>query len=210
MKPFMDRLYSNIADAKAFQLSFTNFVYIYDDMCLDDFVTTVCEECGMTIQSRDYMVPRSNCKKDYGILHSLDFGVSQKLRDDLIAEFDITTEDFRPIYSKRGELVYYQVTPRHTMLPVYKPNRWIPMIPCKRCGTQRFTPYNFENEREEFYHKITQEALEEMHDLNVTYERFGCNMPLVVVSRRVYDFLVKRYPRTHYYPFFLANDIGNE
>lgn len=207
MKPLMDRLYDNIAQAKAFRLSFTNFVYIYGDMCLADFSTTVCERCGLEVQSKDYLVPRANCKKSCGILHSLDFGVSQELRDDLIAEFDITQEDFRPIRNKRGEIVYYQITPRHTMLPISKPNRWRRLPPCKKCGAQRYKANEFENEKGEFYYKITQEALDEMHDLNVTYEKFDMYMPLVVVSRRVYDFLVERYPRTHFCPFFLENDV---
>ena len=44
-----------------------------------------------------------------------------------------------------------------------------------------------------------------MHDLNVTFESFY-DAPLVVISRRVYDFLVEKYPRTHYVPFFLQKD----
>ena len=39
------------------------------------------------------------------------------------------------------------------------------------------------------YFYITREALDEMHDLNVTYEHFMWDYPLYVISRRGYDFL---------------------
>ena len=34
--------------------------------------------------------------------------------------------------------------------------------------------------------------------------------PLTVISRRVYDYLTERYPRTHYYPFFLRSKENEE
>lgn len=203
MSTLMERLYDNIDEAKAFELSFTNFVYFYDDVCIDDFQTTLCEECGKAVQDKDYLVPKANCKKPTGILHTYEFGVSQELRDELIARFDITEADFRPIRSKKGEIVYYQITPQNVMLPIYEENGWVLKEPCPQCGSLQYHHHEYENEKREFYHYISQNALDSMKDLNVTYERFRFHMPVCVISRRVYDFLTERYPRTHFVPFFL-------
>ena len=205
MRTLMNSLYDNLDGAKAFALGFTNFVHTYDDTCYFDFAEDPCPVCDRAKQNRDYLVPKANCKKPCGILSYLEFGVSPWLRDELIARFDITEADFRPIRTKRGEVVYYQITPQHVMLPISKANRWMPHRPCPKCGYQEYSHHDFENDKGEFYHYITQEALDEMHDLNVTFESFY-DAPLVVISRRVYDFLVEKYHRTHYVPFFLQKD----
>lgn len=106
MRKLMDRLYDNISEAKAFELSFTNFVYMYDDVIENDFTTEPCKTCDKAVQVKDYLFPRSSCRKPYGILSTLEFGVNQELRDALIENFDITDADFRPIRNKKGDIVY--------------------------------------------------------------------------------------------------------
>ena len=203
MAKMMERLYDNLDEAKAFMLSFTNFVYFYDDVCHADFQSVVCEKCKIAIQTKDYLMPKANCKKPTGILHTLEYGVNQDVRDELIARFDITEDDFRPIYSKRGELVYYQITPRHVMLPIHEENEWPVQKTCPECGSIQYQRCYYKNEKKEPYYFISQAALDDMHDLNVTYERFRFHAPIVIVSRRVYDYLSEQHPRTHYFPFFL-------
>lgn len=203
MKQYMDTLYDNLNEAKAFALSFTNFTYFYDDVSKWDCHNEICDKCGKTYQSKDYLAPRANCKKPTSILHSLEFGVSQELRDDLIVQFDITESDFRPVRSKRGDIVYYQITPQHVMLPMHAENEWPIQKICPQCGSIQYDRPRRENGIGEPYFYISQAALDEMHDLNVTYERFSRDYPLFVISRRVYDYLTERYPRTHYFPFFL-------
>ena len=206
MGKLMAQLYDDLNKAKAFELSFTNFVYLYDDVSFLNFESCLCQTCGITRQVNDYLVPKANCKKPCGILSSLEFGVNQELRDELIEYFDITEKDFRPVRNKRGEIVYYQITPQHTMLPIYKENGWKANPPCPDCGSVRYEDYQFENDKGEFFNYISREALDEMRDLNVTYEkRSRFYRPRVIISRRVYDFLVDRYPRTHYFPLYLKN-----
>ena len=41
----------------------------------------------------------------------------------LIDNFNITDDDFRPIRNKTGDVVYYQISPMHTMLPIIFQNR---------------------------------------------------------------------------------------
>ncbi len=203
MGKLMERLYDDIDKARAFAISFTNFVYMYDDLCFDDFNILACKRCSKYIQTKDYLYPRASCKKNTGILHTLDFGVSPELRNELIARFDITEDDFRPIWSKRGELVYYQITPQHKMLPIHEVNNWSVVRTCRKCRSVQYDCELLDNEKEEPYGYISQAALDEMHDLNVTYESFDRHTPYYMISRRVYDFLTEKYPRTHYFPFFL-------
>lgn len=201
----MTRLYDNLDEAKAFVLSFTNFVYFYGDRAIKDYSTVVCKECGKSVQTMDYLIPKANCKKPTGILHSLEPGVNQELRDDLIARFDITEADFRPARNKKGEIVYYQITPQHVMLPIYEENAWSQKASCPSCKSIQYEFSQYYNEKGEPYFYISQAALDNMGDLNVTYERFRFYMPDVIVSRRLYDYLIERYPQTHYFPMFLKD-----
>lgn len=203
MPKLMKNLYGNLDEAVAFELSFTNFVHIYDDMCLMDFLEELCPVCRKDIQIKDYLVPRANCTKPYGILSSTEMGVDAELRDELIERFDVTEQDFRPVRNKKGDIVFYQITPQHVMLPMSEENGWKRRPACKNCGSFEYSPNEFENENGEFYYYISKEALNEMHDFNLSRETFGCHMPMSIISRRVYDFLIEKYPRTHYVPFFL-------
>lgn len=207
MPKLMHKLYDNLEEAKAFAISFTNFVYFYDDVSTWDFHTEICEKCGKTYQSADYLAPKANCKKPTGILHSLEPGVSPSLRDELIENFDVTEADFRPVRTKKDEIAYYQITPQHTLLPLHEVNMWPILSRCANCGNVRYNDIPKKNQKNESYHYITPEALTDMHDLNVTFERFHRDYPLFVISRRLYDFLIERYPRTHYFPFFLKEEV---
>lgn len=204
MPKMMHKLYDDLDEAKAFAISFTNFAYFYDDWENEDTYTVICEECYREIQHADYQMPRASAKKDTAILHSLEPGVSPALRDELIARFDITEADFRPVRTKKGEIIYYQITPQHALLPLHEANGWIVEYVCPKCGNVRYHDMDRAHPRtgEPCYH-ITQEALDHMHDVNVTFEHFRRDYPLFVISRRVYDFLIERYPRTHYFPFYL-------
>jgi hypothetical protein len=170
----------------------------------------ICDVCYKEIQDADYRMPRASAKKPTAILHSLDFGVSPELRDELIARFDITEADFRPIRTKRGEIVYYQITPQHVMLPLHEVNGWTIQHKCPECGGVRYDCDGKEHGRFEEYYYITQEVLDEMHDLNVSYERYSrFDAPLFIISRRVYDYLTEICPQSHYNPFFLK-ELSNE
>ena len=206
MPKMMHKLYDNLEEAKAFAISFTNFAYFYDDWEKTDTYKLVCEHCYKEVQYADYQMPRSSAKKDTSILLSLEPGVSPSLRDELIENFDVTEADFRPVRTKKGEIVYYQITPQHVMLPLHEVNEWPILSRCDHCGNIRFNDISKRNNIGESYHYITTEVLGDMHDLNVTFEHFHRDYPLFVISRRLYDFLIERYPRTHYFPFFLKEE----
>ena len=110
MRKLMERLYDNIDEAKAFEISFANFAYFYDDWEDEDTHVMICDVCYKEIQYADYRMPRASAKKPTAILHSLDFGVSPELRDELIARFDITESIVYLLYA----------VPLHTFRAIYK------------------------------------------------------------------------------------------
>lgn len=203
MKNINEKLYDNLSKAVAFEINFNHMIYSYGDVGWDDWESVVCTCCGKTIQHADFLAPKGNCKKDYGILASYHFGVRDNLKNELIENFEITEADFRPVRNKKGEVVYYQITPQHTMPPIFSVNRMRQLKPCRKCGSIQFREKQYENKVGEFYAYITEEALAGIHDLNVTYEQFDCYMPKYVVSKRVYEYLILKYPRMNFRPFFL-------
>jgi hypothetical protein len=143
--------------------------------------------------------------KEFAILSSYDYGVSISIKEQLIENFDISENDFRPVKTKAGEIVYYQITPQHIMKPIASVNPWKPHPQCRVCGSVWHTTKEMENEKGEEYYHITEEALADLKDINVTYERLERFYPLNIVSRRVFDYLIEKYPRMRFKPLFLKN-----
>ena len=198
----MKNLYDNLDEAVAFAISFNTFIYIYNDMCPNDFLE-YCPICGDHKQSRDYLCIPGMCKVETGIIMPGAYFVSTSLRNELIARFDITEDDFRPVKSKRDAILGYQIYPKHVLPPLAEVNGWWEVSDCPICGKNcEYEPIY--NDKDEEYYYITKEILDEMHDFNVTYERIYKD-PMPIISRRVYDFLIERCPRTHYVPFFLKD-----
>ena len=201
-----ERRYDNLSEAVAFQVAFEFMVYAYDDSNWFDTFKTICTRCGKEEQYADFLVPKSSCKKEYAIFDTLHYGVSEKIKNELIENFDITEEDFRPVRNKTGNIVYYQITPQHKMLPIKSVNRIKQLKPCRKCGSVQYRMKIYKNDKNAEYYYITKEALEDMHDINMTYEEFNMFYSEVIVSRRVYDFLIERYPRMRFFPLFLSGE----
>lgn len=53
-----------------------------------------------------------------------------------------------------------------------------------------------------YYYDSNNNLIAEKTDI-ATYEKYEMHLPYWVVSRRVYDFLIKRYPRMNFEPIFL-------
>ncbi len=204
MKNINQKNYPNLDQAVAFRITFDHFIYFYDDA---EFETTICDECYYEEQKAPYRAPKRYCNRDYGILQSYAYGVSDTVYKELIDNFDITEDDFRDILNKQDEVVYHQISPRHTMCPIASVNGWQQLPPCRNCGRTRYSDIEngFYNEKGEEFYYITQEALDDLSDLNITYEKFKFYTPYWVVSRRVFDFLTEKYPRMRFEPFFLKD-----
>lgn len=147
MAKLMNRLYDNIDEAKAFELRFANMAFFYDDLYTWEFHTELCPVCRNCVQSKDLLAPRASCKKPTSMLQTFDMGVSVELKDELIRFFDISEADFRPVRTKKGEIVYFQITPQHVMLPIHEVNEWQVKQTCPACGSVQYHRTYFQNEK---------------------------------------------------------------
>ncbi len=204
MKNINEARYKNLSEAVAFVISFVPMIYSYDSVGWQDYNREVCSCCGKMEQYSDFLAPKSNCKKDHGILDSYHYALSVELKSELIKNFDICENDFRPVRNKTGDIVFYQITPQHIMKPISSVNRIKALKPCKKCGDFQHRIKEFKNKEGYIFYNITAEALEDLQDLNVSCERFEIYFPLFVVSRRVYEFLVSKNPRMCFEPMFLS------
>lgn len=200
-----EKRYPNISKAVAFRIAFAPMLYTYDDISWYDYNEYVCPKCGLSIQTNDFLAPKSEIKKEFAILDNLHYGVSINIRNALIENFDISENDFRPIRNKPGEIIFYQITPDHKMLPMTSVNQTKPLKLCKKCGSVEYREKEYKNKDGWPYSYITREVLDDLHDLNETSEKFEMFLPKWIVSRRVYDFLIERFPRMNFHPLFLKS-----
>ena len=192
-------------DAVAYRIHFTAMICSYGSVGWDEIKQCDCNRCNHTIQIDDFRASRPSCiKKDGAILDIFHFGVREEIRNELIRRFDVSENDFRPCRNKVGDIVYYQITPQHTMLPIADLNNWKSLKPCRRCGSVQ---YRVNDKKAALYGDdvvfISQTALDDLHDLNRTYENFEMHIPDFIVSKRVYDFFTQNYPRLLFDPVFL-------
>lgn len=204
MKNINEVNYPNIDDAVAFEIDFVPLIYTYDDIAPFEYYRELCSRCHNREQIKDYLCPKRNLKKEYGLLCSiLRFAISIEMRNELIQHFDIDESDFRPIRNKKSEIVAYQIAPKHTMLPIESVNRIKALKPCSKCGAVQYRINEYKNEKGETFCYITEEALEDLHDMNETFEKFDMFAPRYVVSRRVYEYMISKNPRMRFRPYFL-------
>ena len=195
--------YPNLEDAVAFEIAFVQMIYGYGDRGAED-VFDECQKCYSWKQKADFLAPKSACEKfDGAIFDLLLYGVNEKIKNDLIEKFDITEDDFRPCRNKIGDIVFYQIEPTHTMLPLAGPLKYRLLKPCPVCGAVQYRRKEYKNKDGWEYNYITQEVLDDLHDLNVTYECFGRYYPNWVVSKRVFEYFSENYPRLVFKPLFL-------
>jgi len=198
-----EKNYDNLSEAVAFVIAFVPMIYTYDDYAPIEYENVLCTRCGDHEQSMDFRAPKANIKKSYGILDMLEYGVNEEFRNELIQRFDISEKDFRPVRNKIDDIVFYQITPQHTMLPISSVNRVKALKPCRKCGSVQHRINKYKNEKGNEYYYITKEALDDLHDLNKTSERFDMFFPLYIVSRRVYEYMTEKEPRMRFFPMFL-------
>lgn len=194
-------------DAVAYRIHFTSMICSYGNVDWDEIETYDCKSCSHLIQINDFIAPRSSCvKKDGAQLDTFYYGIKGEIRDKLINDFDVNENDFRPIRNKTGDIIYYQITPQHTMIPIADMNDWMKLKPCRRCGR---TQYRMKCKEAALDGNdivfISSKALDDLHDFNCTFERFEMYLPNFIVSKRVYEFFAQNYPRLLFDPVFLKD-----
>ena len=206
MKNINEKNYDNLSEAVAFVISFVPMIYSYDNVGCFDYERCICTRCRKYEQYGDFLTSKSNCKKNYGILDSYHYALCIDYKEELCNAFNVSENDFRPIRNKVGDIVFYQITPQHTMLPISSVNRIKALKPCRKCGSVQHRIKEYTNDKGEIYYYITREALVNLHDFNKTCEEFDMFFPLYVVSRRVYEYLIAKEPRMRFYPMFLKDN----
>ncbi len=200
-----EKRYPNINEAAAFKIAFIPMLYAYDDISCDQYEEELCKQCHYAKQKTDFLTPKGPAGKMHrAILDTYHYGVNEEIRDLLIENFeDITEEDFRPCRTKQGEIVFWQIEPRHVMFPMAKELEYVKRKECGVCGRIQYWVKEYTNELGNSYYYITKEALADLHSLNESYEKYVFGIPEWVVTREVYEFLTERYPRMEFAPMFL-------
>lgn len=83
--------------------------YSYGDIGWDDIERYVCGSCGLTEQYADFLAPKTSFKKKFAILDTYHYGVNADIRNELIENFDVTEDDFRPCRNKVGDIVFIKL-----------------------------------------------------------------------------------------------------
>ncbi|MBR5460711.1 MAG: hypothetical protein IKV53_07545 [Clostridia bacterium] len=207
MKNINEKDYSDfdLSKAVAFALRFrVPMIYGYDDMAPCKFETVLCEHCGHSVWDKEYLVPKASVRnRKFGYLDIWKYVVDEEIRGKLIENFDITEDDFRPVRTKSGEIVMWEIAPQHVMKPIGNVNGCKKINVCKKCGWTEYSPPKYEIDDCREYYYITKEALDDMHDINFMCEEAFGQPFATFVSRRVYDYLIERYPRMQFAPVFL-------
>ena len=207
MLTYAEKKWGNCSKAVAYELNFVQMCYSSESRCWSDFYDILCDDCYKTIQNKDLIYPKGSfSKKDYYILDLYCYGVSAKLKEDMIL-YGVSKKVFRPIYASRGNLVLgYQIKPLNILPPIYKENGMIEASCCKKCGRIEYEI------KDDLYSTdaydglgyptyITQEALDRVQDVNGLYE----DNDDVIISTDLYNYLIKKYPRLECRPVFLGS-----
>lgn len=204
MSTYAEKKWGDCSKAVAYELNFVQMCY--RNSSWTDYYDVLCHKCNKARQSKDFVYPKGSfSKKDYYVLDYYCFGVSKKLKSDMLS-FGVSEKIFRPIHSSRGDIeLGYQIVPLNILPPVFLQNG-MREICCKYCGRKRYEIRDdlhslkaYEGLGYPTY--ITREALNELQDVNGLYE----DNDDVIISTDLYNYLIKKYPRLECRPVFLGS-----
>ena len=197
-----ERVYTkkDYENAVAYRVWFLQSAYNeYEDV--EDEEENCCAENrkhGMSnmVQVRpQYLPKREFGKKNCAQLDNCGYAVSKEVREDLI-QLGATEEDFWPVYTKKKEIVCYQLMPKHKV-SLGEVNGWQKEIVCPYCGYANY----HEDESQPIL--IDKQTLEELKVLNATEETLGGAPMYLIINKETYEFLTKKYKRMNFEPIFL-------
>ena len=115
-------------EAVAYRVWFLQNAYTYEDGPPEDVYEWCCEENKKNgkynlIQVKPYYIPkREFMKKNYVHLDNDGYAVSKEVYEDLL-QLGVVEEDFWPVYTKKKEIVGYQLMPQHKV-SLREANNW--------------------------------------------------------------------------------------
>ncbi|MGN1442948.1 MAG: hypothetical protein ACI4XE_03775 [Acutalibacteraceae bacterium] len=208
MKTYAEKNWGDCSKAVAYSLNFVQLCYAYESDCYADYFE-LCSSCGHEIrQIKPYEYPKSGfSKKDYFLLDTYEYGVSDKLKADMIA-FGVPSEIFKPVYTRKHDIILgWYLAPETTLPEVYKLNCMSKNVICRDCG---YTLYEYDESActNEVYgglgypFYIDEKALSALDSIAKTTEYGNRD---VLISLDLYNFLIEKYPRLECRPVFLGN-----
>lgn len=207
MKTYAEKKWGDCSKAVAYELNFVQMCYTSGSVSWSDYYDVLCEKCNKLQQKIDFVYPKGAfSKKDYYILDFYCYGVSEKLKQDMLS-YGVSENTFRPIYASRGGAVLgYQIVPLNILPPTYKENGMVEADCCPKCGR---TEYEVKDDLLStaaydglgYPTYITEVALERIRDVNGLHE----NNDDIIISLNLYNYLIERYPKLECRPVFLGS-----
>lgn len=218
-KTFVDRFWPDIGNsAVAYQLNFVYMCYGYGSERHSTYFKPCCEHNeSISIHYRDFEYPKSSIKKPYVQLDWGYYAVGEALKNAIVKfGIDDAEEDvFRAIWTRKHDRpIAYSIEPKHVLKPIYRENDYCVVEICKEHDVY-WAHISKKNENSESKYElgdpiyVSREVLEDMHDFNYTYEYFGPGGYLlrdVIVSKRVYEFIISLYPRAEFRPVVIKEN----
>lgn len=203
-------------DAVAYQLNFVSMCYGYGNELHKDYFKPCCEKSHvLCVHFKDFEYPKANMKKPYVQLDWYFYAVSEDLKNAIVESgIDDKEEDvFRPIWTRKHDKpIAYSIEPKHILKPIFKENNYRVKTICPDCDVVWATVKDEDLTTEAYNNEIgkpiyiSQEVLSDLHDFNYTYEYFGPGGYLlrdVIVSKKIYDIIIKLYPRAEFRPVLI-------
>lgn len=212
MKTYAEKNWCDCSKAVAYSLNFVQLCYGYGNDRYGDYFE-LCPACGHEIrQIKDYEYPKSGfSKKDYYLLDTYEYGVSEKLKTDML-NFGISPEIFKPVYTRKHDMILgWYLAPETTLPEVYQLNCMSKKVICRDCGYTMYE-YNESARSNEAYGGIgyplyiDENALSCLKDIAKTTEYGNCD---VMITLSLYHYLIDRYPRLECRPVFLGDIQGD-
>lgn len=206
MKTYAQKQWGDCSAAVAYSLNFVQMCYMSDCADLNEFYNEPCPYCEKKVQNNDFVYSKSRfSKKDYFILDTYDYGVSETLKNDMVF-YGVSDDNFRPIFSSKDRCVLgYQITPNIVLPSLTNENGYQEISHCKICGNK-----NYELQDEIYYFSaykrlgypeyINNEALIILNEYHIAKTAEIGN---VFISIELYNALIKKYPRLECPPYFL-------
>lgn len=208
MKTYAEKSWGDCSKAVAYSLNFVQLCYGYGNDCYMDYFE-LCPSCGHEIrQIKAYEYPKSGfSKKDYFLLDTYEYGVSDKLKADMIT-FGVSPGIFKPVYTRKHDAILgWYLVPGTTLPEVYEHNCMTKNVICRDCW---YTLYEYDESActNEVYGGlgyplyIDEKALSALDSIAKTTEYGNRD---VLISLDLYNFLIEKYPRLECRPVFLGN-----
>lgn len=204
MPTYAEKKWGDCTEVVAYNLNFTQMCYSPGNAPRNEYFTVKCDICETEEQSKDFEYRKSDfSKKDYFILDYLCYGVSEALKEDMIA-FGLKESNFRPIYTRSHNAVLgYQLVSDNILSDSTQVNGKYKLSECQECHHVYYEVCDNIHSTEAYNGLgypifLTDEACKKLKHINSLYE----DNDDIIISCELYDFLIKKYPHLECRPVF--------